>query len=214
MNNEHISVSFPSWFVNISQKYVVLGWTVGSLLLMSMIFGPTKKELSRTAALFYTAMGKTAWSLGIAWFIVACACGRGGIVNRVLSAKCLLPYSRMSYTAYLINPLCIMYGVMMCEAPIHLDFLTLVSIELRMRWCGLTKKGPIFWLFFSSSADQQHGFWSYCIHTFVFIHANIWESIYSSGKIVAGEIIVKQNKIFKKKSRTCKVIKRENSEYK
>lgn len=97
---------------------------------MSMIFGPTKKELSRTAALFYTGLGKTAWSLGIAWFIVACACGRGGIVNRVLSAKCLLPYSRMSYTAYLINPLCIMFGVMMCEAPIHLDFLTLVSIEM------------------------------------------------------------------------------------
>lgn len=94
---------------------------------MSMIFGPTYKELTRTAAMFYTGLGKTAWSLGIAWFIVACACGRGGIVNRVLSAKCLLPYSRMSYTAYLINPLCIMVGVMMCEGPIHLDFLTLVS---------------------------------------------------------------------------------------
>lgn len=107
---------------------MVLGWTVGSLLLMSMIFGPTYKELSRTAAMFYTGLGKTAWSLGIAWFIVACACGRGGIVNRVLSAKCLLPYSRMSYTAYLINPLCIMFGVMLCEAPIHLDFLTLVCV--------------------------------------------------------------------------------------
>lgn len=113
---------------------MVLGWIVGSLLLMSMIFGPTKKELSRTAAMFYTGLGKTAWSLGIAWFIVACACGRGGIVNRVLSAKCLLPYSRMSYTAYLINPLIIMIGVMMVEAPIHLDFLTLVSDELRTRF--------------------------------------------------------------------------------
>lgn len=111
---------------------MVLGWTVGSLLLMLMVFGPTYKELSRTTAMFYTGLGKTAWSVGIAWFIVACACGRGGIVNRVLSAKCLLPYSRMSYTAYLINPLCIMIGVMMCEAPIHLDFLTLVCIK----WCA------------------------------------------------------------------------------
>lgn len=110
------------------QKFMVLGWIVGPLLLIIMIFGPTKKELSPIAAILYTSIGKTAWALGIAWFIVACATGRGGIVNRILSAKCLLPYSRMTYTAYLINPLCIMFVVMSCEAPIHLDFLSLVCV--------------------------------------------------------------------------------------
>lgn len=119
---------FRVFFVNNSQKYVALGWTIATVLLLSMVFGPTQKELSRTSAMLYTGLGKTAWSLGVAWYIVACACGRGGIVNRVLSAKCLLPYSRMSYTAYLINPLVIMFGVMMCEAPIHMDFVTLVSL--------------------------------------------------------------------------------------
>lgn len=110
-----------------TQKFVVMGWVIGPLLLISMIFGPTKKELSPYTAVLYTGLGKTAWSLGIAWFLVACACGRGGIINRILSAKCLLPYSRMTYTAYLINPLCIMFVVMTCESPIHLDFLSLVT---------------------------------------------------------------------------------------
>lgn len=50
-----------------------------------------------------------------------------GIANRVLSAKCLLPYSRMTYTAYLLNPLIIMSVVMLSEAPVHLDFLSMVS---------------------------------------------------------------------------------------
>lgn len=114
------------------QKFVVLGWVVGPVLLISMIFGPTKKELSPLAAVLYTGLGKTAWSLGIAWFIVACATGRGGIVNRILSAKCLLPYSRMTYTAYLINPICIMFVVMSCESPMNLDFLSLVSKRLNL----------------------------------------------------------------------------------
>lgn len=110
------------------QKFVVLGWVVGPALLISMIFGPTKKEFSPLVAVLYTGLGKTAWSLGIAWFIIACATGRGGFINRILSAKCLLPYSRMTYTAYLINPLCIMFVIMSCEAPMHLDFASLVSI--------------------------------------------------------------------------------------
>ncbi|XP_055322373.1 nose resistant to fluoxetine protein 6-like isoform X2 [Sitodiplosis mosellana] len=128
---------YAGWFLsakdrklNIKKKFVVLGWVVGPLLLISMIFGPTKKELSPLGAVLYTGLGKTAWSLGIAWFIIACATGRGGIINRILSAKCLLPYSRMTYTAYLINPLCIMFVVMSCEAPIHLDFLSLLVNSL------------------------------------------------------------------------------------
>lgn len=117
-----------SFILILFQKFVVLGWVVGPALLISMIFGPTKKEFSPLVAVLYTGLGKTAWSLGIAWFIIACATGRGGIINRILSAKCLLPYSRMTYTAYLINPLCIMFVIMSCEAPMHLDFASLVSI--------------------------------------------------------------------------------------
>lgn len=130
-------VSFISQLNVIFQKFVVLGWVIGPLLLISMIFGPTKKELSPLEAVLYTGLGKSVWSLGIAWFIIACATGRGGIVNRVLSAKCLIPYSRMTYTAYLINPLCIMFIVMSSEAPMHLDFLSLVSriLELPPKKC-------------------------------------------------------------------------------
>lgn len=107
---------------------MILGWIVGPALVLTMIFGPTNKSLNAVEAMLFTGLGKTAWSLGVAWMIVACATGRGGVVNRILSAKCLLPYSRMTYTAYLINPLVITFVLMMCEAPVHLDFLSLVSV--------------------------------------------------------------------------------------
>lgn len=109
------------------QKYLILGWIIGPALLLTMVFGPTKKSLNSFEAILFTGLGKTAWSIGVAWIIVACATGHGGIVNRILSAKSLLPYSRMTYTAYLINPLVITFVLMMCEAPVHLDFLTLVN---------------------------------------------------------------------------------------
>lgn len=48
------------------------------MLNLIMIFGSTNKEISQIAAMFYTSLGKTAWSIGIAWIIVACATGHGG----------------------------------------------------------------------------------------------------------------------------------------
>lgn len=155
------------------QKYVVLGWIVAPILLLAMIFGQTNKALTPIEAAFFTGLGKTAWSLGIAWFIVACATGRGSIINSILSAKCLLPYSRMTYTAYLINPLCIMLIMMINEAPIHLDFLTLVrktSIDVNIH----PSNANILFFFFSLllSVAERVGIRSHYFHIILYFHVS------------------------------------------
>lgn len=166
------------------QKFMVLGWIVGPLLLVIMIFGPTKKELSPIAIVLYTSFGKTAWALGIAWFIIACATGRGGIVNRILSAKCLLPYSRMTYTAYLINPLCIMFVVMSCEAPIRLDYFSLVQLLFSVWFVliDLLIYSPCSMIICSSSIVQVSRRSSFhyriCLCCCLKIHSFVWESCY------------------------------------
>lgn len=43
-----------------------------------MIFGHTHKDLGPFGAILFTGLGKTAWSLGIAWMIIACSTGHGG----------------------------------------------------------------------------------------------------------------------------------------
>lgn len=118
-------------------------------LLIALVFGTTKKELSPLVAVLFSMFGKTAWGVGCAWIIVACTCGRGGIVDKILNAKCLLPLSRMSYTAYLLNPLCITFIVMSQETPVHLDFTSFVSIY---RTCDhLTLKFDYFFYSFNCS---------------------------------------------------------------
>lgn len=56
----------------------MLGWILAPSLNLAMIFGFTKKQLTPLTAIVFTAFGKTAWSIGIAWMIIACSTGRGG----------------------------------------------------------------------------------------------------------------------------------------
>lgn len=106
---------------------------MGPLLNLIMIFGSTCKDISPIAAAFYTSLGRITWALGIVWVIVACSTGNGGPINKILSSQILLPFSRMTYTAYLINPICIMFIVMTTEVAVHLDFTTLLVM-----CCGFT----------------------------------------------------------------------------
>lgn len=60
------------------QSVLTLLWILCPMLNLILIFGSTNKELSQITAMFYTSLGKTAWSIGVAWIIIACATGHGG----------------------------------------------------------------------------------------------------------------------------------------
>lgn len=53
-----------------------------------------------------------------------------GIVSRILNAKVLLPFSRMTFSAYLLNPLIVLLVTMSCENSFHLDFYTIVILTI------------------------------------------------------------------------------------
>lgn len=43
-------------------------------------------------------------------------------MTRIVNSKFLLPFSRMTFAAYLLNPLIVLLVTMSCEASFHLDF--------------------------------------------------------------------------------------------
>lgn len=53
-----------------------------------------------------------------------------GLVSRILNSKVLLPFSRMTFAAYLLNPLVVMLVTMSCETSFRLDFYTIGIITL------------------------------------------------------------------------------------
>jgi len=53
-----------------------------------------------------------------------------GIVNQVLSFKGWIPLSRLTYCAYLLNPVIIQSVRLYSETPIHFELLSLVSTNI------------------------------------------------------------------------------------
>jgi hypothetical protein len=51
-----------------------------------------------------------------------------GIIEKILSFKGWVPFSRLTYCAYLLNPFIIYSVNLYSETTIHFEFLTLVSV--------------------------------------------------------------------------------------
>jgi hypothetical protein len=58
---------------------------------------------SLTVSILYSVFQRILWSFGIAWVSFACATGYGGIVNDILSFKLFIPFSRLSYSIYMVH---------------------------------------------------------------------------------------------------------------
>lgn len=60
----------------------------------------------------YSALSRPFWAIATGWMIFACITKHGGIFETILSAKCFVPFSRLTYPAFLIHPIvmAIFYG--------------------------------------------------------------------------------------------------------
>jgi hypothetical protein len=88
--------------------------------LLYLLYGLFKIELSQFAAAAYSSLSHSAWAISLAWIVIACSTGNGGYLNRLLSATCLYPFSRVTYCAYLVHPIIIRAFALNNDAPIHM----------------------------------------------------------------------------------------------
>ncbi|RUS90314.1 hypothetical protein EGW08_001912, partial [Elysia chlorotica] len=54
-------------------------------------------------------VAKPLWSLCVAWVILACVSGYGGVVNSFLSWTAWVPLSRLTFGVYLCHPMVMYY---------------------------------------------------------------------------------------------------------
>lgn len=101
----------------------VAGWCFAVILALSVVYSPytaVKKgdpePFTRAENIMYLTFARFAWSLALAWVIFACHRGRGGLVDKILSARFWIPLSRMTYCAYLVHVIVLLVGVGSLEA--------------------------------------------------------------------------------------------------
>ncbi|CAL1287085.1 unnamed protein product [Larinioides sclopetarius] len=84
-----------------------LGWTIAAFCSLSVVFGLYHVEMSRVTSLFYNALCRSSFTIGLAWVIFACETGHGGFITKFLSWKLFIPLSRLTYCTYLVHPILI-----------------------------------------------------------------------------------------------------------
>lgn len=96
------------------------GWTLSVGVLLYLLYGLFKIELTKFAAAAYSSLSHSAWAMALAWIVIACSTGNGGYLNKFLSATCLYPFSRVTYCAYLVHPIVIRAYALNSDAPLHM----------------------------------------------------------------------------------------------
>ncbi|CAH1956129.1 unnamed protein product [Acanthoscelides obtectus] len=80
-------------------------WIIFPLLNLWIIFTIYTRQISIEYSAFYMGTSRVLWGIGISWILIACCTGNAPLLNKFLSFKGFIPLSRMTYCAYLLNPL-------------------------------------------------------------------------------------------------------------
>jgi peptidoglycan/LPS O-acetylase OafA/YrhL len=104
--------------IRLSKTQAIAGWifavtaNLGVLFAMLPVNAIPGYELPDVLAGIYSSTSRVVWALSLAWITFACSAGKGGLLGSMLSSHVWLPWSRLTYGAYLIHPIvmAIFYG--------------------------------------------------------------------------------------------------------
>ncbi|XP_076347577.1 nose resistant to fluoxetine protein 6-like isoform X2 [Tachypleus tridentatus] len=95
--------------LNLSLPVQIAGWTLAACSNMISLYGVYNWSRgvgdSQTVGLLYSGLHRTLWAAGIAWILVACISGKGGIISQLLSWNGMKVLDRLTYMVYLLHPL-------------------------------------------------------------------------------------------------------------
>ncbi|PSN33204.1 hypothetical protein C0J52_23307, partial [Blattella germanica] len=113
--------------IRMHKALVVTGWALSIGMTFVLVHG-LYGHLSPITSAAYVALSHTAWAIAVAWIVIACSTGNGGYVNQFLSCKFLIPFSRITYCAYLVHPLVMMSVIMHLDSPMHLARASMIIV--------------------------------------------------------------------------------------
>ncbi|XP_018407450.1 PREDICTED: nose resistant to fluoxetine protein 6-like [Cyphomyrmex costatus] len=96
--------------------YVIFGWLLAIMAGLSVIFGPRNMYsdihvYNRLEASFYAGFHRQGFALSVSWIIFCCTHGYAGPINYLLSWSGWIPFSKLTYCAYLCHYLFILSHV-------------------------------------------------------------------------------------------------------
>lgn len=98
-------------------------WALAAMIGFSVVFGPYKwyrgADYDTLDAVLYASTHRTAWALSLGWVTFACATGRGGPVNAFLSWQGFVPFSRLSFSAFLMQTVVILMRCLVTRERLH-----------------------------------------------------------------------------------------------
>lgn len=109
--------------VKLSRWQVAAGWSasIGSLLLILLSTLPAMngQPPGELESALYNALSRPLWACATGWMVFACITKHGGIFEKILSARHFIPFSRLSYPAFLVHPIvmAISYGGRQASVP-------------------------------------------------------------------------------------------------
>ncbi|TMS34744.1 hypothetical protein L596_002274 [Steinernema carpocapsae] len=119
-------------------KHQLIGWTLSFLGGFWAIFGlyPSLQGWDWPIYhLFFGAAHRTVFSLSLAWLIYACHTGIGGIINRILSMKPLLPLSNLCYSVYLFHMIPVVFTYLLAPFPMWFGQKWRIGIHCLIQLC-------------------------------------------------------------------------------
>jgi peptidoglycan/LPS O-acetylase OafA/YrhL len=114
---------------------VICGWCLAAACNLGILYGlydeANGHDASWSVNSLYAATHRTLWAVGVAWVIFACVTGYGGIINMLLSWPGFVPLSRLTYAAYLVHPMLIMWNYNNAKSLYHITDVSMIVL-----FCG------------------------------------------------------------------------------
>ncbi|XP_067662821.1 nose resistant to fluoxetine protein 6-like [Haliotis asinina] len=116
--------------LRLNKKAVLVGWAVAAASALAVLYGPYESAngtpMPSDVSAFYNSAHRTVWGAAVCWVVVACATGNGGFVNTLMSWTGFVTLSRLTYCAYLIHPMVIIYQYMTHRSPFFVSDVNIV----------------------------------------------------------------------------------------
>lgn len=93
--------------IKLSMWTATIGWIVAIPASLAVVYGPWPwhkgEPYTMVEAIIFSSSGRTVWAVCLAWVIMACYAGKGGIIYTILSWPGFQPLVRLTYVIYLIH---------------------------------------------------------------------------------------------------------------
>ncbi|XP_037270524.2 nose resistant to fluoxetine protein 6 [Rhipicephalus microplus] len=91
----------------LSKPVQAVAWLLAATMSLAALLGVRAwsqgRYPERIESVFYAALHRASWALGLSWVMYACTTKRGGLVNKILSWPLFYPLGRLSFSVFLVH---------------------------------------------------------------------------------------------------------------